>query len=394
MTPPRSRPEQEIEALLRAYLRAIADGDYAAAADLLAPQVRRDMIAWVAEAYGDAEPDAATAIARLLGPADADALARSLEEVAVWSVKVEGDRAAAIVRGAVEPVRLRRIDGAWRIARVAFPIMAPADEEERADADADRRRGLRLSDGELGVASVLLTQPKHDLLATAEARHALRRLECEGLVEGRRLAGPAERLVETILRADLRLTVETIEPGGREVVQLWLAAEEGTVGTRVGDDELELHRIEAADAAALVLELLELPERVSPAPAPAGTLPGPAYDAAYERARAGDLDGAREELRAAADDPRHAALADAILDAPRSSRVTAAPADGEERSLALVDPGGGGLWRLYREGSGPSEQVRVRPLSSEQAADALRALLGTGAGTSPGATPASRPASP
>lgn len=112
--------QRRVEAVVRAYLQALLEHDYTRACEGLSDAVRRDMQAFAGEAFPELEsPDCADALERLLADADQRELERSLSDVEVTGVEIEGDRATVRLEGAAEAPRLRRFGDAWKISRVA-----------------------------------------------------------------------------------------------------------------------------------------------------------------------------------------------------------------------------------------------------------------------------------
>jgi hypothetical protein len=116
------------ETVFRTYLRAVADGDFATACSLNAPETNHRLIDELAR-RGTTAPTCESAIATLYaGSGVAQGAATIADTVAVERVDVDGD--TATVAWSVEvsgrrPVvtnALRRIDGQWRL----LPTPAPA----------------------------------------------------------------------------------------------------------------------------------------------------------------------------------------------------------------------------------------------------------------------------
>lgn len=109
-----------MEAVLRAYLGALLDRDYTRACEELSAAVRRDMEAFAGEAFPELEsPGCAEALEQFLANADQTELERSLRDVKVIGIEIDGDRATVRVEGAADAPRLRRFDGAWKVSRLA-----------------------------------------------------------------------------------------------------------------------------------------------------------------------------------------------------------------------------------------------------------------------------------
>jgi len=115
------------ETVFRAYLRAVADGDFATACTLNAPETNQRLLDELAR-RGTPAPSCETAIATLYaGSGVAQGAATIADTLRVERVDVDGD--AATVAWSVEvssrrPVvtnALRRIDGQWRLLPTPDP---------------------------------------------------------------------------------------------------------------------------------------------------------------------------------------------------------------------------------------------------------------------------------
>ena len=116
-----------VETVFRTYLRAVADGDFATACALNAPETNQRLLDELAR-RGTPAPTCETAIATLYaGSGVAQGAATIADTLSVERVDVDGD--AATVAWSVEvsgrrPVvtnALRRIDGQWRLLPTPDP---------------------------------------------------------------------------------------------------------------------------------------------------------------------------------------------------------------------------------------------------------------------------------
>ena len=115
------------ETVFRTYLRAVADGDFATACALNAPETNQRLLDELAK-RGTPAPSCETAIATLYaGSGVAQGAATIADTLQVERVDVDGD--AATVAWSVEvagrrPVvsnALRRVDGQWRLLPTPDP---------------------------------------------------------------------------------------------------------------------------------------------------------------------------------------------------------------------------------------------------------------------------------
>ncbi len=89
--------EEEIQAVVRGYLEAVADGDYDRACGHLSEAVKRDMTRFAEENLPEMEsPDCAQMLESFLAGADREALTTRLRAAAEKdiAVTVEGERAS------------------------------------------------------------------------------------------------------------------------------------------------------------------------------------------------------------------------------------------------------------------------------------------------------------
>ena len=116
-----------VETVFRTYLRAVADGDFATACALNAPETNQRLLAELAR-RGTPAPTCEAAIATLYaGSGVAQGAATIADTLSVERVDVDGD--AATVAWSVEvsgrrPVvtnALRRVDGQWRLLPTPDP---------------------------------------------------------------------------------------------------------------------------------------------------------------------------------------------------------------------------------------------------------------------------------
>ena len=124
---------ERVTAAIREYLTAVyKDTDFRAACARLAPAVHRRLVAeWRRQVPHDRRPGCAGVFTGLLlygsldrasrGVVDPDRLGAAtdaLPEPPVSEVRVTGDTAEATVAGSRTPVRLRKLDGNWKIETV------------------------------------------------------------------------------------------------------------------------------------------------------------------------------------------------------------------------------------------------------------------------------------
>jgi hypothetical protein len=109
---------EEARSAARSYIGALTGGDAVKACDQMTAEAQKQAIETVTAAYPDAGDLPCTeAVGDLRADLDKE-LRRALRKPEIVAVKVDGDRADVTVKGLNRPLRLARVDGEWKVARI------------------------------------------------------------------------------------------------------------------------------------------------------------------------------------------------------------------------------------------------------------------------------------
>jgi len=212
------------------------------------------------------------------------------------------------------------------------------------------RRRVRLSPGELGVASLLVVDPTHAELDEPEARECLAALEEARVASERQLSGWVAELVAVVVAPQLRIAVETFVAERVVTHSIWATPRHGVLGSPGPDGALELSPVEPVLIPWALARAVGLGARPTPARTTNFVLPARVLDQAYTLLDSGDRTAAAELVtgdgQLASDD------AETLLDLlsrrrmswRASSRWALSETDEQFRSLDVLDGGGSGLW--------------------------------------------------
>lgn len=220
---------------------------------------------------------------------------------------------------------------------------------------APERGRAWLDEAELAVAALLLASPEDAALDGEDARAAVSRLRSAGALRDERLEAWLADLIGPVARPSAR-AVADVHAGGRltVVASAWMSALTGTLGTAAPGDTTELAPLDAA----LLPSALAREVGLGPRPAP------------EDRE---DLITSVPEVEEAEAERGEDPLGE-LMGARRSSwRITVT--DGEStRSLAVVDGGHRGYWRVELEDEN-ADRVRLVPTATEDVTERLLALF-------------------
>lgn len=243
------------------------------------------------------------------------------------------------------------------------------------------RARARLSSDELAVATVLLTQPDHDLLSTPDAREVLDELERSGALVDGQLVGYVAELVGVVAAPKLRIIVETFRAERLVVHQLWSTEHHGVVGVSEADGVLELAPVEPALLYWEIARLVGLGARPPVVVERSFSMPNSALEAVFGQLAGGDAaqaDATLERETTLGAGERQAFLV-LLLDRRiswRASSVWTSERGRETRTMTVIDGGDAGLWLSRVDGElGENPTIVLEPSRPSAAWRGLIELL-------------------
>jgi len=229
------------------------------------------------------------------------------------------------------------------------------------------RARVRLASDELAVATVLLTQPDHELLQTPDAQQVLEELERVGALADGQLVGYVAELVGIVAAPKLRILLETFRAEQPVVHQIWATERHAVVGVSEPEDILELAPVEPALLYWEIARLVGLGARPPVVVERSFAMPNATLEGVFRQLAGGEAaeaDATLQRETALSAEERQAFLV-LLLNRRISWRASSVWTSGrgrETRTMTVVDGGEAGLWLSRVEGDlGENPTIALEP---------------------------------